>query len=55
MWQNRPDFNLSECKQESECKLPMSSGAGAGAGVTFLGTGARVKIVTQITSDRNVA
>jgi len=34
-------FKLSECKQESECKFPMSSGAGAG--VTFLGTGAGVK------------
>jgi len=36
-------FKLSERKQESECKLPMSSGAGAG--VTFLRTetGAGVK------------
>jgi len=34
-------FELLECKQESECKFPMSSGAGAG--VTFLGTGAGVK------------
>jgi len=41
-------FDLSECKQESECKFQMSSGAGAGAGVTFLGTG--VKTVTPITS-----
>ena len=36
-------FDLSKCKQESECKFQMSSGAGAGAGVTFLGTGAGVK------------
>ena len=43
-------FKLSECKQESECKFPMSSGAG----VTFLGTGtgAGVKKVTPITSER---
>jgi len=41
MWQNRLCFQ--ECKQESECKLPMSSGAGARAGITFLGTGAGVK------------
>jgi len=41
-------FKLSECKQESECKFPMSSGAGAG--VTFSGTGAGVKKVTPITS-----
>jgi len=41
-------FKLSECKQESECKFPMSSGAGAG--VTFLGTRAGVKKVTPITS-----
>ena len=32
---------LSECKQESECKFPTSSGAEAV--VTFLGTGAGVK------------
>jgi len=37
-------FNLSECKQELECKFPVSSGAG----VTFLGAG--VKKVTPITS-----
>jgi len=36
MWQNRLFFQ--ECKQESECKFPISSGAGVG--VTFLGTGA---------------
>jgi len=37
-----PAFEVLECKQESECKFPMSSGAGAGAGagVTFFGTGA---------------
>jgi len=35
MWQNRLCFQ--ECKQESECKLPMSSGAG----VTFLGAGVK--------------
>ena len=34
-------FDLSECKQESEFKFPVSSRAGAG--VTFLGTGAGVK------------
>jgi len=44
MWQNRLFFQ--ECKEESECKLPISSGAGSG--VTFLGTG--VKKVTLITS-----
>jgi len=43
-------FKLSECKQESECKFPMSSGAGAR--VTFLGTAAGVKKVTPITSGR---
>jgi len=45
-------FKLSECRQESECKFPISSGAGAG--VTFLGTGtgARVKKMTPITSGR---
>jgi len=36
-------FKLSECKQESECKFPMSSRAAAGAGVTFLETGAGAK------------
>jgi len=34
-------FKLSECKQASECKFPMRSGAGAG--VTFAGTRAGVK------------
>jgi len=47
-------LKLSECKQELECKFPMSSGEGAGAGVTFLGTGAGVKIVTPITSDQGM-
>jgi len=44
-----------ECKQESDCKFPMSSGAGAG--VTFLGTGvgAQVKKETPITSGPNMA
>jgi len=37
-------FDLSECKQESECKFPTSSGAG----VTFLEAG--VKKVIPITS-----
>jgi len=32
-------FKLSECKQESECKVPMSSAAGAG--VTFFGAGVK--------------
>jgi len=47
-------FKLSECKQELECKFPMSSGAGVG--VNFLGTGAGtgVKKVTPITSDSEV-
>jgi len=36
-------FKLLECKQVSECKFPVSSGAGTGAGVIFLGKSAGVK------------
>jgi len=41
-------FKLLGCKQESECKFPMSSGAGAR--VSFLGVRTGVKKVTVITS-----